>query len=136
MSDLNQRVKKMKMSELKEGLDALQVSWRGMTERGELEEALKAAVAAHPPRPRFNPPPPKSEMELAREYIIWAKERIRELQGKMAGENAKTIRKYEKMIDELESEIRELEEELDELRSEWKGSPRAYTRRSRRARRD
>ena len=136
MSGFNERVKKMKMSELTEGLDALQIPWHGMTERSELEEALKAATEnmsrRHVP-PRFNPPPPKSEIELARDYITWAKERIRELQGKMAGENAKTIRKYEKMIDELENEILELEEELDEFHSEWKGSPRAYSRRSRRA---
>ena len=126
----------MKMSELKEGLDARGISWRGMTERGELEEALKAAVAARTSRPRFNPPPPKSEMELAREYITWAKERIRELQGKMAGKNASSVRKYEKMIAQLESDVLELEGELHEMNSEWKGSPRAYTRRSRRARRD
>jgi len=51
----------MKISELKEGLDALQIPWHGMTERSELED------------------------------------------------------------------------ELDEFHSEWKGSPHAYSRRSRRA---
>jgi len=102
MSGLNEQVKKMNMSELKEGLDALQISWRGMTERRELEEALIGAISRRHARPRFNPPPPKSETELAREYIKWAEERIQELQGKMAGENAKTVRKYEKMIAGIE----------------------------------
>jgi hypothetical protein len=133
MSGLNEQVKKMNMSELKEGLDALQISWRGMTERSELEEALIAAISRRHARPRFTPPPPKSEMELAREYIKWAEEHIQELQGKMAGENAKTVRKYEKMIAGIELDVLELEEELHEMNSEWKGSPRAYTRRGRRA---
>jgi hypothetical protein len=136
MSVLKEQIKKMNMSELKEGLDALQISWRGMTERSELEDALIAAAAnmsRRHARPQFNPPPPKSEMELAREYIKWSEERIQELQGKMAGENAKNVRKYEKMIAGIESDIHELQGELHEMNSEWKGSPRAYTRRSRRA---
>ena len=133
MSGLNEQVKKMNMSELKEGLDALEISWRGMTERSELEDALIAAISRRHARPRFNPPPAKSEMELAREYIKWAEGRIRDIQGKMAGENAKTVRKYEKMIAELELDVLELEGGLHEMNSEWKGSPRAYSRRSRRA---
>jgi hypothetical protein len=133
MSDLGEQIKKMKMSELKEGLDAFQLSWRGMTERSELENALMAAISRRHARPRFNPPPPKSETELAREFIKWAEERIQQLRGKMAGENAKTVRKYEKMIAGIELDVHELEEDLHEMNREWKDSPRAYTRRSRRS---